>query len=51
MLTRRRIVKAPVLRKSTPCPVCRSRSGFCVINVSFVPASWWLRSTRRSPSK
>ncbi len=27
MLTRRRIVKAPVLRKPTPCPVCRSRRG------------------------
>jgi len=49
-IAKRRIVKAPVPRKSSPCPICQSRSGFCVVGVTFVPPQWWgsRRSSRRS---
>jgi len=44
-----KIVKTPEPKTITPCPVCHSRSGFCVVNTTFVPDAWWsLRSTRRS---
>jgi hypothetical protein len=46
-----RRLKAPVPRKPSQCPICHSRSGFCVVGVTFVPPQWWgsRRSTRRTP--
>ena len=44
-----RRLKTAVPRKSSPCPICKSRSGLCVVGVTFVPPQWWgsRRSTRR----
>jgi len=43
-----RRLKARAPGKSTPCPICKSRSGLCVVGVTFVPPQWWgaRRSTR-----
>jgi hypothetical protein len=56
-LARRRIGKAPVRRKMSPCPQCGDTRGLCVSGaVKFVPEQVWSlsrrpRSARRSPSK
>jgi len=48
-----RRLKAAVLRKSSRCPICKSRTGLCVVGVTFVPPQWWgsRRSARRPRSK
>jgi len=52
-IPRRRVVKAPVPKKPSSCPICKSRSGLCVVGVTFVPPQWWgaRRSTRSPRSK
>jgi len=45
-----KIVKTPPPAKPSPCPVCKSRSGFCVM-ATFVPESWWSRRSTRRFSK
>jgi len=45
-LARRQITLAPKPRKSSPCPICKSKSGFCVVGVVFPPQWWGRRSTR-----
>jgi len=51
-LARRQITLAPKPRKPSPCPICHSRSGFCVVVV--FPPQWWgsrRPRTARRPSK